>query len=147
MERLLGMRCEEAMISRETIRGTPKRVASGRNFTKSSTGSLAHVEEGPWASVSSFAALGSPLSPQVPGGTVRKASYEEKRTEPDGVHGRGSYVDRERERSREPSLSLSSSQSIVSGGSKRRSWGSPKRFLERVKTKKGRGSMSPEKQL
>lgn len=123
VEKLLGMKQEEATKCRETLRGRPRAVTS-KDGLRSMRGSLAHAEE-------SRSRSESPYDLQR-AATVLKGRH--------GLRGRGSHVDDAKETIRD--VSTISSPSITSG-SKRRSWGSPMRLLERVKTKKNWGLTSP----
>lgn len=119
------MKHEKATKSRETLRGRPRAVTS-KDGLRSMRGSLAHAEV-------SRSRTESPYDLQR-AATVLKGRHE--------LHGRESHVDDAKERALD--IGTISSPSITSG-CKRRSWGSPMRLLERVKTKKSWGLTSPSK--
>ncbi|KAK5939735.1 hypothetical protein PMZ80_008117 [Knufia obscura] len=119
----------EAMKSRETLRGRATEVMSVDS--RSMRGSLAHadVEDG-------------------------ENAYERQRAVSSGMghvtstsrSDRGQVLHEENSRVRTRDVSVDSSPSIFSAsGEKRKSWGSPKRLLERMKTRGSWGLTSPSK--
>lgn len=116
------MKIEEATKSRETLRGRPREVTP-KDDLRSMRGSLVHDEESHLRS---------------------KSPYDMQRatTLPKRLGGRESHIEDASERARD--VSTVSSPSIANGG-KRRSWGSPMRLLERVKTKRSWGLTSPSR--
>ncbi len=126
MERMLGVASPETGDCIQISRGKPKEVTS-KDDMKSTRGSFADLQEGQGHR------RGESAYDRQRATSIQQDKAFDVAPPP---RGRETAVEQEKERIRD--VSLSSSPSVASGG-KRKSWGSPRRFLERMKTKQSWG--------